>query len=300
MRTTNFALMAGLVGLALYGCGDSGSSKKNDAATTSTNTSTTTATGTPTSTATQTSTSTQADASVKLDTAPSAVDGGVKADTALPTIDAAVGVDTGTVSPAVDGSAGGLDSGAGQDGAAVIDVGAKLDVAASVDGATAVDTASPGDAPLTTDGTSAGTCDYPQCYIDLVKPCAPEGACIQQTSISTSGVSSNLCYANGVKVLTTTDLSIITAPTTVVTVKNAGGLCYTMEAPYSLTSTTVTYTMKNAAGVTVATLAADPLTNTTTITCVGGTPVVVSSDCDEPGADAGSGGATCTEGTCVP
>jgi hypothetical protein len=95
------------------------------------------------------------------------------------------------------------------------------------------------------------------------------------------------------------------AASSVITVTKNGTTCYSYETPFSVgsgSSATVVY--KNAAGATVVTIAMNTTAKTETITCAGGSPVVVSFDACGSSTDAGSsaadGGAGCTTGTCTP
>jgi len=178
-----------------------------------------------------------------------------------------------------------------------------IDVITATDLIPPIDAPSPIDAPASTDTGNTGNCDYPKCFVDLVKGCAPTAAesCVDQTStIGTTGTSTAICYDNGVKQLTETTLTfdigtMTMSGTTVSSWKNAAGLCYSMEAPYSTTSIgSLTYTVKNATGVTVATLVIDATAGTQTITCTGQAPVVLPKNCD-----LGGGGLTCTPGSCA-
>jgi hypothetical protein len=287
MRETKLALMIALASLALYGCGDGGSKKNDGAAADGQSAQPDGGSTLPDSPVAS------ADGGGKTDVPVVPVDGGGKTDLAMTPVDGALGGEAGPVNPALDAPV--VLDGATVDGAVTIDT------ARGVDGATAIDAPATTDAPATSvDGSSStGTCGYPQCYIDLVKNCVPSGACQQQSSGSGLTTSVNACYANGVKVITATEVSItLSSVTTTITTKNAQGVCYSLEAPYAVGSGNVTYTMKNAAGTTVATVATNTNAKTTTITCTGGSPVVVPTNCND-GVDAGNS-SPCTTGTCAP
>ena len=304
MRNTKLAWTVGLTALAFYGCGDSsgtGSKKdsgadapsvvtKNDAGTA---TSTTTSTGTGTNTLTQTGTQTSTTTATGT-----RVDGSAGVDVASP--------------PPVDGGAGDaplvvvpLDGGTPLDGTQAFDVGVRVDSGSTIDGSARADV------PVKNDsGAAAGKCDYPKCLLDLAKDCAPDGACVQQTTLPTGGglgpwtSTTAACYDNGVKMLISSTYSIDLATlnvvgTTTSTWKKASGVCYSMETAYSaITPTTITYVIKNASGATVGTMAADTTANTQTITCTGEAPVVLPLNCESSGVDAGAGTA-CTAGSCT-
>jgi hypothetical protein len=309
MRAMKLALVFGLLSVASYGCGDGGEAKKNDAApptgtntstntttTTTTNTSTSTTTGTPTATNTTTATSTATVTNLDAgspDTAPVAtLDGGGDDGPLAPALDGGASPDGGTVTPAVDG-------GTVLDGAIAVDGGAPLDAGAAADAPLASDGPA-GDAPSTT-----GNCNYPQCYIDIFTDCAPSGACVIQTTAGgLSSITTNICFENGIKEQSLSTFSIdigsgTMTGTTVSTWKNAGGVCYTIEEPYSSVSlTSLTQTYKNPSGAALATVTIDTVAGTQTITCTGQAPVVVATNCGSADTDAGSTPA-CTTGTCA-
>ena len=97
-------------------------------------------------------------------------------------------------------------------------------------------------------------------------------------------VLSTLCYSNGVRVLNT-DYS---GSARTIVMKN-GTTCFTQE-DYSI--------IRGPTGTVVATCVTDYVANTATITCVGGSPVVVSLDCMPITNFGGAVGAGCTDGTC--
>jgi hypothetical protein len=85
----------------------------------------------------------------------------------------------------------------------------------------------------------------------------------------------------------------------VTTVRKNGTECYSFETEYSAgSSTSWPVVLMNPAGTTVATYVIDSTDGTATITCAGGSPVVVASDCGSP-SPAGST-VPCTQGTCAP
>ncbi len=304
MRNTKLALMIGLAALVLHGCGDDGGggSKKdggadapsvlpNDA---STATSTSTLTSTVTQTRTQTSTTTATGTSL---------DGSAGPDATRPPVDGGAGSDGPLVPVPIDG-------GLTLDGAVALDGGPALDGGARIDSAVA-DGSALADVPVNSDSpTAAGKCDYPSCFADLVKDCSPAGACVQQSTPVTGGLTGPwtttvaTCHDNGVKMQLTSTYSIdlVTAEmsgTTTTTWKKPAGVCFSLETAYSsATLTSVNYVIKNAAGATVGTMVADIDANTQTITCTGAAPVVLPLDCDASDADGGSG-AECTAGACT-
>jgi hypothetical protein len=61
--------------------------------------------------------------------------------------------------------------------------------------------------------TSTGACNYPSCVASLAATCAPSGTCVEQSDATT--FATNDCYSNGVKVLTTLNLTSGSAVVTV-------------------------------------------------------------------------------------
>jgi hypothetical protein len=155
------------------------------------------------------------------------------------------------------------------------------------------------------------SCGYPACYLDLLLPCMPEGACVEQattmcgatacpTSSTTTptGVTTSVCFDNGVKMLVDIDMSNPLAVTANGTLKKGSVVCYTTAVgPYSQGTVAPTATVKNGAGTTVATMVTDLTAGTETITCVGNSPVVVPMGC---GGKLDGGTSICTEGICAP
>jgi hypothetical protein len=143
----------------------------------------------------------------------------------------------------------------------------------------------------TTGGGVPSGCNAPSCIADLLNSCAPSGACVEQTSAS--GMGSNVCYANGVKMLTSFDMTTFAFS---VTAKKGTTTCWSMAA--SATSTGMP--IKNGSGATVATLTEDAAGNSV-VTCAGGAAVTLNADCDATGLSAnGASTDTCTTGTCDP
>jgi hypothetical protein len=153
-------------------------------------------------------------------------------------------------------------------------------------------------------GGGSGSCSFPSCYTSLLSGCIPSGTCVQQTTTTYAPVmmTSNLCYGNGVKFLTSVNMTDPSSASSVTTVTKNGTTCYSYETPLSGSSATVVY--KDGAGATVVTIVINDTAKTETITCAGVSPVVVSLDACGSATDAGSsaadGGAGCTTGTCTP
>jgi hypothetical protein len=152
------------------------------------------------------------------------------------------------------------------------------------------------------------------CYNDLVSSCAPNGACVEQAGYMCgatvcpepltgvpmpTSMFNYRCNANGVTVSTTADMTNPTSMTSVQLYKKNGTVCYSVEMPLSAaTANSVTMVIKNPAGATVATYTVNQTANTVTITCTGGSAVVVSLDCMK--SSSADGGTPCTTGTCAP
>jgi len=157
------------------------------------------------------------------------------------------------------------------------------------------------------------SCGFPACYLDLLGPCLPSGACVEQVTM-TCGASAcptppttaptaetmNVCYGNGVKMLMSFDMSNLPTTTINSTVKKGLTTCYTMTSA-SYAQNTAASTLMNPAGTTVATLVLDMTAQTETITCAGSSPVVVSLDCVKSyGGTSTDTGSSCTKGICNP
>jgi hypothetical protein len=147
-------------------------------------------------------------------------------------------------------------------------------------------------------GSTVGACNFPTCISDLQTACVPTGTCMSQIGIG----GANLCWANGVKSLTSIAISGTSAVATTRWTKMDGSTCYTTETPVGA-SGVVTLTYKNAAGTVVATGMTNAGGNTFTVTCTGQTPVTVNlQTCGAQGGMTGTGGAGgsggCTMGMC--
>jgi hypothetical protein len=142
----------------------------------------------------------------------------------------------------------------------------------------------------TAGGGTSGSCNMPTCLSTALTGCEPSGTCVQQSS--TTSFDTNNCYSNGVKVITTVDLSTYAVS---VTFKSPTKTCLTMSGTGDLSGKT-TLTMKNSSGTTIGTLSEDTAASVTTVTCTGGQPVTLDPSCDfGTSSDAG-----CTDGACAP
>jgi hypothetical protein len=133
------------------------------------------------------------------------------------------------------------------------------------------------------DGGDAGSCNMPSCLTNLETDCMPSGACTQTMNSTTGSIYT--CYANGVIVAESTNAS----NNQLLTVKNSKSTCYTIAFNYfSMASgdSTNTSTVNNGSDAAVATiLEAVPEAggnNTFSVTCTGGTAVVLNDACDNP------------------
>jgi len=160
------------------------------------------------------------------------------------------------------------------------------------------------------------SCGFPACYLDLLGPCLPSGACVEQVT-ATCGASAcptptttmptaeaiNVCYGNGVKMIMAIDMSNPQVETSTSTVKKGSAVCFTTAGTMDLNASAMSGTtiVKNAAGTVVATMDLDMSTKTETITCAGASPVVVSLDCVKSyGGTSNDTGNSCTKGICNP
>lgn len=140
-------------------------------------------------------------------------------------------------------------------------------------------------------GGSSGTCAFPSCLQSIETTCAPSGACVEQQDGTGS---TNRCWANGVKEISAVDIATLSAT---ITLKKGSTVCAVFASDASQAAAGV-FTIKNGSGQAIGTGTTDANGNTV-ITCTGGTPVTLSSDC-EIGASSASSPSSCTAGTCTP
>jgi hypothetical protein len=130
-------------------------------------------------------------------------------------------------------------------------------------------------------GAPAGECTVPQCLIDLVTGCEPEGECTQTTNLDPQNpptdpndITFAICWENGVKA----GMQGLGGDTVTLEYQKDGDVCYMAEFPIQ-SSTTTEITFKDASGNVVATEVVDNESNTVTITCEdGGESVTYSPD----------------------
>ncbi len=159
---------------------------------------------------------------------------------------------------------------------------------------------------MATDGTDTGgtdvgtTCEAPPCWTSIdIAECTPDVADTCQTNIEDlTPVSTNVCYANGVKAQVT---GLTSEPLVMNFKKPNGDACYSLEFTGALTAT-YNYVWKDATGTPVMTAtvqAANP--DVITYQCDGAEYVVDYSTeacMSEPGP-ANSDSTGCTMGTCA-
>ncbi len=138
---------------------------------------------------------------------------------------------------------------------------------------------------------STGNCNMPSCVMTLMSSCVPSGTCTSQLDMATFNTS--MCFSNGVKVGMVIDM---TSGAATMTFKNGTTTCYSILETADA-SGNGQLTFKNASGATVATGTRDANRNVTTITCPGGQPVTLNSDCSSPVPSSDT--TTCTNGTCT-
>ena len=154
---------------------------------------------------------------------------------------------------------------------------------------------SDGSASDSGNGNSNGGC-LPDCLANLLESCPPGGTCTLQSTVTTnpSGVISNVCYSNGVKMSSILNSTLIRTTTT-----RNGAVCYSAETPITTgSSTTNTTTYKNGTGTVVATVTIDRNHPTNWQVSCGGTSFEVDygSPACRPNTDAGTN--TCFMGSC--
>jgi hypothetical protein len=124
-------------------------------------------------------------------------------------------------------------------------------------------------------GGSTGTTCQPDCLVRLLGGCAPSGACVYSAG--------RICYANGVKYVSSTNGSVA-----MTTVTKNGAACATVQIAATTTYPYV-YTYRSPTGAVLGTLAlyAD---QTQVVMCPGEPAVTIPASC--------SSSTTCTAGTC--
>lgn len=143
-------------------------------------------------------------------------------------------------------------------------------------------------------GSNTGdSCAVPQCFLDLMAACRPEGTCTTESSGDTTSMVSNACYENGVKWSTTVTMGGAGITSEMKGYKADGSLCFTAGGTTD-TSGNNTTEYKDLGGTTVVTVTVTG--GKMTYVCGGQTVTIDPSACPK-----GDGGTTsdCTQGTCA-
>jgi hypothetical protein len=151
----------------------------------------------------------------------------------------------------------------------------------------APDAATPGklDAP-------PSACPFPKCVAALVEECIPAGTCVQQQLSVGGGISSNICYANGVKLMTTIQGGGRNPSTAIKVLKPGGAPCYSID-PEQRGAGVVGHNFRAPTGEIVATATIDR--NRLIIVCINQTsPTAIDLSC-QPGLSPANG---CNRGAC--
>jgi hypothetical protein len=136
-------------------------------------------------------------------------------------------------------------------------------------------------------------CQFPKCVAALFADCMPTGKCVQQRSMGGGGISSNVCYGNGVKLVTSV-MGGRNATTAIKVFKADGTLCYTVE-PEQRGGGVNAVLYRDASGQAVASATVDR--NTLAVACTGTTtPQSVATSC-QPGLQGSTNG--CGNGMCM-
>jgi hypothetical protein len=170
------------------------------------------------------------------------------------------------------------------DGAPALDDGAPPDA-----GKVPLDDAGPKLPPEDGGGDPGGGC-YPRCLTQLVEGCIPSGGCMTQTMTMPPGAT--ICFANGVRLVSTYDQGTLTST---LVVSNQGRVCYSVES--TIRGQDITSRYLGPAGALVAIAESNAGTpSVQKVTCGGMTYVVdtTSAACRTGTSDA----AMCTMGTC--
>ncbi len=140
---------------------------------------------------------------------------------------------------------------------------------------------------------SGGDCAVPQCLIDLLTGCEPEGECTQTSNLDPLNPPANLddityaiCWENGVKA----GMEGFSGDTVSLEFQKDGDVCYTTEMSLSTSVDTTDIVYKDSSGNIVARETIDSESNTMTVTCEDSGESVTYSpdDCgdDEPTGEA--------------
>jgi hypothetical protein len=142
-------------------------------------------------------------------------------------------------------------------------------------------------------GPATSACAFPKCVAALVDSCKPAGTCVQQLVMGGGGISTNVCFQNGVKVITSIRQGGgRTPPVNIRVMRPDGSGCYSIDSE-SRGSGVTGLNYRTPSGELVATATRDG--NRLAVTCIGTTtPQVVDATC-QPGLVASN---SCTNGSC--
>jgi hypothetical protein len=144
------------------------------------------------------------------------------------------------------------------------------------------------------DSSGGGTtCNLPACAASLLTTCQPAGACVARSVDAGIGAPKASCFANGVKLVTATDLTTFS---TTYTYKNGNATCYSVAVTLA---SPVSFTFKDATGVAIGSGSYDLTTGTVTFACTNSSPVVLNAACNVASLISVSAG-SCTDGACDP
>lgn len=119
-------------------------------------------------------------------------------------------------------------------------------------------------------GAPSGSCDVPQCLLDLLVGCEPEGECTRATNLDPQNPPTNpeditfaVCWDNGVKA----GMEGFGGDTVILEYQKDGDVCYTTEMAVSSSVDTTDIVFRNSSGDIVARETVDSESNTITVTC---------------------------------
>jgi hypothetical protein len=135
-------------------------------------------------------------------------------------------------------------------------------------------------------------CTLPSCLARLNALCEPAGACVQQT---TPG-GTHICYANGVKLLSSFGAGAGSSVSHTRVTKPDGSACYEVEGRLAGTGAPPSFTYTDAGGALLATATYDGTAMALTVTCTGEAPVEVPLRCATTGGPVSA--TLCTSGSC--
>jgi hypothetical protein len=135
-------------------------------------------------------------------------------------------------------------------------------------------------------------CAFPKCVAALINDCMPAGKCVQQRFMGGTGIGTNVCYTNGIKLVTSL-MGGRNATAAIKVFKADGTLCYTVE-PEQRGGGVNAILYRDASGQAVASATMDR--NTLAVACTGTTtPQSVATSCQPglPGTTNGCGNGMC-------